>query len=53
MNFLVFKIHQILTIPTGKITSTPLEAFHDASAQRPLPQEPSALLVRFQPLPYP
>jgi hypothetical protein len=50
---LEFKSEEFARISTGKILSLPNAAVHDVSALRPLPQEPSALLVRFNTLTHP
>jgi hypothetical protein len=48
-----FKSEEFARISTGKIHPLPNAAVHDVSARRPLPQEPSALLVRFNTLSHP
>jgi hypothetical protein len=50
---LEFKNEEFARISEGKIIPLPNAAVHDVSALRPLPQEPSALLFRFNTLTHP
>jgi hypothetical protein len=50
---LEFKTEGFTSTARGKIFPLPIAAVHDVSALRPLSQEPSALLARFNTLTQP